>query len=187
MAYGIAPYPSDGLDGERMAAERCDGTARGPRWLRDIGVGMVTGCLAGIPQVIAAQLVGVLVGRRERADIAPRLVQNIAKQFGESLSRPSRWLLATLFHFSYAAGWGAAYAVARETRGVRRVPEWLAGGVLGLLVYAVAFSRVGTGTLVGAERPPDRRENREWAIQWTSSLSFALALAYGYRWLRGRA
>ena len=127
------------------------------------------------------------MGRRERADIAPRLVQNTAKQFGGSLSRPTRWLLATIFHFGYAAGWGAAYAVAHEASEMRRVPAWLSGGVLGALIYAAAFSRLGGGTMVGAERHPDRREGRELAIQWTSALSFSLTLAYGYRWLRGRA
>ena len=170
-----------------MGAERSDDTARRGHWLRDIGEGMVVGCFAGIPQVIAAQIVGGLVGRRERADIAPRLVQNTAEQFGESLSRPTRWLMATVFHFGYAAGWGGAYAVAQKALGARRVPEWLSGGVLGALVYVAAFSRIGGGTLVGAERHPDRRENRELAVQWTSTLSFALTLVYGYRWLRGRA
>jgi hypothetical protein len=170
-----------------MGDERRDGTARGVRVLRDIGMGMLVGCFAGIPQVIAAQVVGALLGRRERADIAPRLMQNTAKQFGESLSRPLRWLLATIFHFGYGAGWGAVYAATHEAQAMQRVPAWLSGGVLGLLIYAVAFSRVGAGTLVGAERHPDRRENRELAVQWTSALSFALTLAYAYRSLRGRS
>jgi hypothetical protein len=162
------------------------GTARGARWPRDAAVGAVLGCLAGVVQVVAAQAVGLLVGRRERADIAPRFMQRTANRFGTSLSRPLRWLLATVFHFGYAAGWGAAYAVAREARATRQVPPWLAGGLLGMLIYALAFSRFGAGTRVGSESHPDRRDESEWAIHGTSAFSFALAVAYGYRYLRGR-
>src|SRR4051794_35872221 len=115
-----------------MGDEGQSGMIRGGSWLRDVTDGAVIGCCAGIGQVVGAEAVGILVGRRERADVAPRLVQRPAERFGESLSRPLRWFLATVFHFGYAAGWGAAYALARETRGVRRIPSWLAGGLLGL-------------------------------------------------------
>jgi hypothetical protein len=169
-----------------MGKQERGSTAGGARWPRDAAVGVVLGCLAGIVQVVAAQAVGLLVGRREGADIAPRFVQRTANQFGESLSRPSRWFLATVFHFGYAAGWGALYAVSREARVSRQIPPWLGGSLLGMLIYALAFSRFGAGPQVGSESHPDRRDEREWAIHGTSAFSFALALAYEDRYLRGR-
>jgi hypothetical protein len=169
-----------------MRNQEWGGTLREARWPRDVAIGVGLGWLAGIVQVIAAQAVGLLVGRREGADIAPRFVQRTANQFGKSLSRPPRWFLATLFHFGYASWWGALYAISREARLSRQIPPWLAGSLLGMLIYAAAFSRFGAGTQVGAESHPDRRDESEWAIHGTSAFSFALALAYGYRYLRGR-
>ena len=102
-----------------------------------------------------------------------------------ALSGEGRWLLAAGFHFGYAAGWGAAYALAQRARPVRQRPPWLTGGLLGVLIYIAAFSRIGGGTQVRSERPPERRDRREWVVQWTAALSFALSLAYGHRALRG--
>ena len=155
------------------------------RWdlARRVALGVATGLFAGIPQVLAAQTVGALVGRRDRADIGPRFVQRVAERTGHSPSRPARWSLAALFHFGYAAGWGAAYAAAVEVAGIRRGPPLLTGGLLGGLIYAVAFSRLGAATKSHTERHPDRRSGHEWAVQFTSAFSFALTLAYCYRWL----
>jgi hypothetical protein len=140
--------------------------------------GAAIGVVAGVVQVLAAQLVGLATGRRERTDVAPRLVQRSAERLGHSLSRPVRWLLAAAFHFGYAAFWGALYTALRASRGERRLPWWLAGGALGGVIYTLAFSRIGGGTLIGSERHPDRREGREQAIQWVSAFSFAFAVAY---------
>ena len=148
--------------------------------------GMVVGCVAGIPQVAMAQLMGLLVGSRERADVGPRIVQHAAQEAGKSLSRPARWSLATVLHFAYAAFWGALYAPIVEAAGGRRVPPALGGSLLGALIYALAFSRLGMGTVTGAERHPDRRSGHEWAVQATSALTFSLTLAYLNRWLRER-
>jgi hypothetical protein len=148
------------------------------------GRGVVLGIFAGVAQVMVAQAVGLATGRRERTDIAPRLVQRTAERLGTSLSRPLRWLLATVFHFGYASGWGGLYALARASRRGRRVPAWLSGGLLGGAIYAVAFSRLGAGTQLGSERPPERREWRELLIQWASALSFALTVAYTEGWSR---
>ena len=90
------------------------------------------------------------------------------------------------FHFGYAAWWGAAYAGVSEALGARRVPPLLGGGLLGAVIYTLAFSRVGMGTATGAERHPDRRGPRDWLVQMTSVLSFSLIVAYGYRALRER-
>jgi hypothetical protein len=70
------------------------------------------------------------------------------------------------------------------TRRGRRIPTWLAGGLLGGAIYAAACSRLGAGTQIGSERPPERREWRELVIQWASALSFALTVAYTEDWSR---
>lgn len=162
------------------------GRARGPQAAaRRAVVGAAVGCWAGVPQVLAAQAVGAIVGNRDQADIGPRFVQRIAQKFGGSLSGPARWSLAALFHFAYAAGWGAAYAPTVGAIGLRRVPPPVGGGLLAGLIYVAAFSRVGAGTVTRSERPPERRRPYEWAIQLTAALTFALTLASSYRWLSG--
>ncbi len=175
----------DGWGGNMSGTRRDD---PGKMWslARRVALGMAAGCFAGIPQVVAAQAVGRLVGSRQEADIGPRIVHHAALEAGQSLSRPARWFLATCLHFGYAAAWGTVYAPLVESAGLRRVPPALSGGLLGAVIYALAFSRLGMATLTGAERHPDRRGGHEWAVQWTSALGFALTLAYGYRWLRER-
>lgn len=153
---------------------------------RRLAIGVAAGLFAGVPQVLAAQVVGGMVGKRKEADVGPRFVQRVGQKLGKRPSRPERWWLAGAFHFSYSAGWGIAYSTACEVAGARRMSPALSGGLLGAVIYSVAFSRLGAGTLVGAERHPDRREERDWAVQLTSAFSFALILAYTYRWWRGR-
>jgi hypothetical protein len=158
------------------------------RWplARRVAIGIAAGLFAGVPQVLAAQFVGGLVGDREKADVGPRFIQRVGKKLGKAPSRPERWSLAAVFHFGYSAGWGAVYSAAIEATGARRVQPVVTGGLLGALIYALAFSRLGAGTLVGAERHPKRRGERDWAVQLTSAFSFALTLAHTYRWWRGR-
>ncbi len=169
-----------------MVGEECERSAQIWTLARGVTMGMAVGFLAGIPQVLAAQVVAMALGRRERADIAPRLMQRTAEKLGQSLSRPARWTLALAFHFGYAAWWGAAYAAVSEALGARRVPPALGGSLLGAVIYTLAFSRVGMGTATGAERQPDRRGWRDWLVQATSVSSFSLIVAYGYRALRER-
>ena len=167
-----------------MVGEEREHTAQTWTLARGVTAGMAVGFLAGIPQVLAAQAVALLLGRRERADIAPRFVQRLAEHAGQSLSRPARWTLAMAFHFGYAAWWGAAYATVVEKTDPRRVPPSLGGGLLGAVIYTAAFSRIGMGTATGAESHPARRGWRDWLVQATSVLSFSLTLAFGYRGLR---
>lgn len=149
-----------------------------------LALGVASGVLAGEPQVLVAQLVGKMAGSRARADVGPRLVHRASQWAGRPLSRPARWSLAGLLHFAYAAVWGAAYAAALEPVGAQRASPYVTGGALGALIYAIAFSRLGLTTLTHAERHPDRRGKRDWAVQLTSAFSFALTLAYTYRWCR---
>ena len=165
-------------------AGRAERPARIATLLFPMARGALLGNFAGVVQVVVSQIVGIATGRRERTDIAPRLVERTAERLGTSLSRAPRWTLATVFHFGYATGWGVLYALVRESRRGRRVPTWLLGSLFGGAIYAVAFSRFGAGTRVGSERHPDRREWRELVIQWASALSFALVLAYTEAWSR---
>ena len=148
--------------------------------------GVTAGWIAGIPQVLVAQAGAHLLGIRERADIGPRFIRRAAEHAGRPLSRPMHWLLGGVFHFEYAAMWGAVYALPVERLGTRRVPPLLSGLLLGAVIYAAGFSRLGAATRTGAERAPGRREARETVVHWSAALSFALITAYTYRWLRER-
>lgn len=148
--------------------------------------GVTAGWIAGIPQVALAQLVGQLLGVRERADIGPRFVRSAATHAGSHLSTPMHWLLGAVFHFEYAAMWGALYGLLVDWRGHRRVSPLLGGAVLGGLVYLAAFSPLGAATRTGAERQPGRRDPRETVLHWQSALVFGLTNALTYRWLRER-
>src|SRR3954468_21730260 len=141
---------------------------------------------AGVPQVAVTQAETALFGLpREQADIGPRFVRQLAQRVnGESLSEPTHWLLATLFHFGYAAQWGALFAVLHEQR---PTPPLVGGPLLAALIYALAFSPWGAATQTGTERPPERRSNRETLLHWTAALTFSMTTAYVYRWLRRRS
>jgi hypothetical protein len=149
---------------------------------RAMGRGVVAGLLAGIPQVLIVQAVERPLGLPpDKADIGPRFVQRVAERLGEPLAPAQKWGLAALFHFGYAAGWGALYAVVDR---LLRPPGWLAGPALGAVIYAAAFSRWGAGTQSGAEPQPSRRDWHEDLLDWTAALSFSLSTALAYAWLR---
>ena len=169
-----------------MSEESRSDTSRIPPVVRRAALGIVAGLFAGIPQVLAAQVVGGLVGDRREADVGPRFVQRVARLLRRSPSRPQRWSIAGLFHFVYAAWWGVAYGTIVGAAGTDRVPPPLAGGLLGAVIYGAAFSRLGAATLTGTERHPDRRNEQEWVVELTSAFSFAFTLAYTYRLLGGR-
>lgn len=148
--------------------------------------GVTAGWIAGISQVLVAQVVGHLLGIRERADIGPRFVRRAAEHVGRPLSPSMHWVLGGVFHLEYAAGWGIAYALAVEPIGARRVPPLLSSALLGGLIYTAAFSPLGAATRTGTERAPGRRSGGETVLHCSAALSFALTTAYAYRWLRAR-
>jgi hypothetical protein len=146
--------------------------------------GVAAGWVAGIPQVVVTQAEGHLLSRRERADIGPRFVARAAQHEGHPLPPAAQWLLGGVFHFEYAALWGALYALAVEPFGVRRVPPVLGAGLLGAVIYTAAFSPVGGATRTGAERPQEQRRPHELLLHSSAALSFSLVTAFVYRWLR---
>jgi hypothetical protein len=147
--------------------------------------GVAAGLIAGVPQVVLTQIETGLFGLpREQADIGPRFVRRVTQRIaGTSPSPPLEWLLATLFHFGYAAQWGALYALIQEWR---PTPPLVGGPMLAALIYALAFSPWGAATQTGTERPSERRPTRETLMHWTAALSFSLTTAYIYDWLRRR-
>lgn len=150
-----------------------------------VAKGAIAGLIAGIPQVLLTQIETQFFGLpREQADIGPRFVKRAAQHLGTSLSEPLTWLFATLFHFGYAAQWGALYAAMHETR---PSPPLVGGPLLAAIIYALAFSPWGAATQTGTERPPEHRSDRETLMHWTAALSFGLTTAYVFRWLRGRS
>jgi hypothetical protein len=148
--------------------------------------GVTAGWIAGIPQVLLAQAVGSLLGIREHADIGPRFMRHAAEYAARPLSPPMHWLLGGVFHFEYAAWWGAIYALVVDLIGARRVPPLLSGVPLGGIIYAAAFSPLGAATRTGAERKPEQRSIKETVVHCTAAFSFAWTTSFSYRWLRER-
>ena len=156
------------------------------RWSSALARGVTAGLVAGIPQVVATQIEVSFFGLpREQADIGPRFVRRLAQRFvGTTPSTPTEWLFATLFHFGYAAQWGALYALCQEWR---PTPPLAGGSMLAGLIYTLAFSPWGAATQTGTERHPARRRHRETVLHWTAALSFSLSTSYLYDWLRRRS
>lgn len=148
--------------------------------------GVMAGWIAGIPQVVMAQVVGRLLGLSAGADVGPRFMKKATEHAGSHLSKPMHWLLGAVFHFEFAALWGALYGLLVDWRGHRRVPPLVGGGILAGFIYLAAFSPIGAATRTGAERQVGQRDSRETVMHWTAALTFALTNAFTYRWLRDR-
>lgn len=146
--------------------------------------GVAAGWVAGVPQVVVTQVEGHLLGVPERADIGPRFIARAAQHEGRPLPPAVQWALAGVFHFEYAALWGALYALAAEPVGVRRLPPLLGGSLLAAVIWTAAFSPAGGATRTGAERPTTRRGPRDMLLHCTAALSFGITNALVYRWLR---
>jgi|SRR5581483_3437087 len=150
-----------------------------------VPAGAIAGLIASIPQVLITQLVEKLLGLPpEHADIGPRFVQRLAERFGKPAPPLVHWLLAGVFHFAYAAGWGVLYAKLQE---LRPTPPQAGGAGLAGAIYTLAFSRLGAATQVRSEPHPEGRRRREFVLHWTPVLTFSFLTAYLFEWLTGRA
>jgi len=150
----------------------------------NVFAGILAGLFASLPQVLFTQAAQRILGMPPgKADIGPRFVKRMAERLETPAPPAVHWLLAAMFHFAYAAGWGALYGLAQE---VRPTPPAVAGPVMGGVIYGLAFSRVGAATQTGSEVHPERRPRKEFAIHWTPALTFSMLTAYGYEWLRPR-
>ncbi|MBV8714408.1 MAG: hypothetical protein JOZ65_05010 [Chloroflexi bacterium] len=141
--------------------------------------GVCAGLVAGVPQVVLTQLEAWLLPTtaRHSADIGPRFVQRLDNALDTDLEREHHWLIAGVFHFAYAAWWGACYALLQRWRPAQ---PHVGGPLLAALIYLLAFSPWGAATQTGTEQPVERRPARETLLHWTAALSFSLCLAYLY-------
>jgi ribose/xylose/arabinose/galactoside ABC-type transport system permease subunit len=150
-----------------------------------IARGVTAGLFAGVPQVLFVQVLEKVLGLRDdRADIGPRFVGRLARQFGSSAPASVRWIVAALFHFAYSATWGALYGLV--DRWFRPPAVVSAGGLTGL-IYLLAFSSVGGGTKTKTEPPPEQRGPRDWIHILSAPISYTVSLALAYEWLRARS
>lgn len=139
-----------------------------------------TGAVAGLVGATVQVLVGLLLDRLllppgQHNNIAPRLIKRLAQKQGLPANPVRDWVFGTLFHFGYGVAWGYIYALARRWSAV---PGLLLGGGMGLVIYLLAFSRVGAGTRSQTESDP---RHRQWqkqlslvGVAWTFALSTAV-------------
>src|SRR5689334_11916413 len=110
-----------------------------PPTVRQAIDGAAAGAVGGVVQVVVGLLLDKLfLPPRHDNNIAPRLVTRLFQRGGQKPHPVRDWVLGTLFHFGYAIGWGGVFGVARGTSGL---PSGLLGGLMGLAIYALAFSR----------------------------------------------
>lgn len=155
---------------------------QGFRWSMLAGAG--AGTLASVLQAaVGASETLAFLPKRENADLAPRMVKRISEGIGIEPSPAAEWILGTLYHLSYGAAWGAAYGAAQ---GRRQVHPFVAGVLLGGIIYGITFPRFGGAVLMGAERPPHRRSKRMEIVLASVTLSFGVTTAFAFEALRRR-
>ena len=149
-----------------------------PRSFRET---LTWGAAAGLVGATIQVAVGWLLDRLllppgQHNNIAPRLVKRLAQKRGETADPVRDWTLGTLFHFGYGVSWGCLYALARRWSSL---PGLLLGGAMGLVIYLLAFSRVGAGTHSDTEPHPRHRTWRKQAclvaVAWTFGFNTAAA------------
>jgi hypothetical protein len=153
--------------------------------LRDMRRGVLAGLIGSTIQVG----IGFLVSRfflpeGEDNNIAPRLAQQSLASLGQPPNPPRDWLLGTLFHYGYGAGWGIVLARGRT---LARLPALLVAFPVSLMIYLVAFSRVGAGTVLKAEQDPAQRprEKQESLFSVVAAFTISTALLLDSRGRRG--
>jgi hypothetical protein len=145
-------------------------------FLKSARTGVVAGVIGSTIQVTVGLLIDkFLLPREHDNNIAPRFITRIFQKKGDPPNLVRDWTLGTLFHFGYGVGWGSLFGLVRRWSGISSP---LIGGAMGLLIYLLAFSRIGAGTKTGTEVHPGRRDWRKQlsllAVAWTYSMSTAV-------------
>lgn len=123
--------------------------------VRDTGRGVLAGLLGATFQVMAGWLLSqIVLPRGEDNNIAPRLSERTFATLGRPAEPARDWLIGTLFHYGYGAGWGIALARGRT---LSRLPGVLVAFPISLMIYLLAFSRMGAGTIMRVEKHPSER------------------------------
>lgn len=147
--------------------------------------GAAAGSFASLVQAaVGATESAVLLPEHEDANIAPRLMDRLARQVGKDLPLEAEWLLGTIFHFGYGATWGILYSLLEDELEINPAAG---GAVLGTLIYGITFPRWGGAVQTDVERPPERRTDRMTFVAASVALTFGLTTAYATRALRLRA
>lgn len=147
-----------------------------PSYLQAAGSGASAGLIGSVVQVLVGLLLDwLLLPPREHNNIAPRFVKRLFQLQGKPAQPARDWVLGTLFHLGYGLGWGCAFGLTRRWSGI---PSPLLGGGTGLLIYLLAFSDFGAGTVTRTEPDPRRRSWRKQlsliAVAWTFAMTTAL-------------
>ena len=138
--------------------------------------GALSGLLASVVQVVVGwALDALLLPKRQHNNIAPRLVKRLAQWSGRGGQTPRDWILGMLFHLGYGVGWGSVFGLIRH--GTQAPPIFIGTGISGL-IYLVAFSGKGVGTLTATEPPPSLRSWRKHVSLVTVACTFGLAAAW---------
>jgi hypothetical protein len=133
--------------------------------------GAAAGLIASVIQVLVGLLLDkLLLPPRQHNNIAPRLIKRLFQKQGRPPHPVRDWSFGTLFHLAYGMSWGCVFGLVRRWL---PIPSPLLGGALVLLIYGLAFSRIGVGTRTQTERHPQQRG-------WGKQLSLvAVAATFG--------
>lgn len=150
---------------------------------------LLRGSTAGMAGSLVQAAVGagesaLFLPEHEDANIAPRLMDRLARDLGEELPLSAEWVLGTIFHFGYGATWGMLYALLDEELDVHPAAG---GSVMGAIIYAITFPRWGGAVQTQVERTPGRRTRRMTFVAASVALAFGLTTAYTAHALRLRS
>jgi hypothetical protein len=153
--------------------------------MESYGVAAARGAAAGAAGSVVQTGIGLALDRlllppKQHNNIAPRLVKRLAQWTGRGKNRPRDWTIGTLFHLGYGVGWGAFLGVARRRT---QLPPLPLGTFTGGLIYLLAFSKRGVGTVTATEPPPHNRNWRKEASLVSVAWGYALVTAFLDQWL----
>jgi hypothetical protein len=138
--------------------------------------GAVAGVIGSVVQTgVGFALDQLLLPPRQHNNIAPRLVKRLSFFSGHRQNAVRDWILGTLFHIGYGLGWGVFLGLARRWSSMPPLPL---GALTGGLIYLLAFSRRGVGTMTATEPPPSARGWRKEASLVAVAWAYAFATAF---------
>lgn len=146
------------------------------------------GAAAGLAASVVQSAVGateslLLLPEDEDANIAPRLIDRLARDVGKEMPLEAEWLLGTLFHLGYGATWGTLYGIADDNLDIHPL---VGGTLLGGVIYAITFPDWGAAVQTQVERSPHRRTRRMTLVAASVALTFGLATAYANEAMKAR-
>src|SRR5690606_9554089 len=149
---------------------------------------VLRGSTAGMVGSLVQAAVGatenaLILPSHEDANIAPRLMDRLARDIGKDMPIELEWILGTLFHFGYGASWGILYSLVDEEFDLHPA---IGGAAMGGIIYAITFPRWGGAVQTQVERPPETRTRRMTFVAASVALTFGVSTAYAVNALRLR-